>query len=344
MVNFLKRIVKRSLQVTLAAVGPQCLHWGKNQLMVMMYHRVLPEDHPDRQHEQPGMYVSPETFEMHMQELQARFEFVRLDDWIQKVSSGETVPKMACAVTFDDGWRDNFEFAFPVLERYQIPATIFVVSEFVGMHYSFWPNRLARLLAGLSAEELNALSSTDDAGWLFGLELSFNLSAQQNLGQAQIDEIIEASKQFAEPELHRRLDQLDALLNKAQEKRAPDMLDWQQIHAMVDSGLVTIGSHTRRHTRLLESLDDNALKDELEGSKQDIAMQLQRDVKLFCYPNGDFTAAAVDVVARNYLGACTTRSGWNTASGNRWKLNRIGVHEDISSDRTAFLARLSGWI
>src|SRR5690606_22913761 len=55
-------------------------------------------------------------------------------------------PHRACALTFDDGWRDNYVHAFPVLRESRAPATIYLVSRLVGGNYGFWPTRLARIL------------------------------------------------------------------------------------------------------------------------------------------------------------------------------------------------------
>ena len=67
-------------------------------------------------------------------------------------------------------------------------------------------------------------------------------------------------------------------------------------------------------------------------------------IDLFCYPNGETSPEAIDLVRRHYLGAVTTLRGWHNASGDPHLIRRIGVHEDVSNARDPFLERLSGWL
>jgi len=132
-VSALKAIAKRAVVCAVARTAPLTWRWRRpGSLVVLMYHRVLPKDSPARRTEQPGMYVSPETLDLHLGELKRHFELVHLDDWLRRAEARSTLPRLACAITFDDGWRDNYDFALPVLARHGAPATIFLVSSYIG--------------------------------------------------------------------------------------------------------------------------------------------------------------------------------------------------------------------
>jgi peptidoglycan/xylan/chitin deacetylase (PgdA/CDA1 family) len=113
---------------------------------------------------------------------------------------------------------------------------------------------------------------------------------------------------------------------------------------MVASGLVEVGSHTRHHTRLSKVADKEILREEVNGSLDDILSRFGDRPCTFCYPNGDRSEDAEQLVRARYVGACTVERGWNTVDSDPFSLKRIGIHEDVSYDRARFLARLSGWI
>jgi peptidoglycan/xylan/chitin deacetylase (PgdA/CDA1 family) len=327
-----KRLVKKTLGFVGARLGPSLWRWRAPSLLVIMYHRVLPQGHPERVNEQAGMYDSPGSLAMHIEVLARHFEIVHLGDWLRGVSSGQTLPKLACALTFDDGWRDNFEFAYPVLQKAQVPSTIYLVSDLVGTRYSFWPNTLSRLLAtpgGRIPAELGRL-------------LPRLATAGESFSAAEIDRVINLCKaRYTDAHISELLREFES---RAVASPRRDLMDWSEIETMHRSGLVHFGSHTRRHSRLSVVDDPRTLEDEIVGSKREIAERLGAEVTTFCYPNGDTSPAAVELVRKHYAGAVTTRRGWNSVSSERSLLMRVGVHEDIASTADQLLARLSGVI
>jgi peptidoglycan/xylan/chitin deacetylase (PgdA/CDA1 family) len=329
----LKQNLKRSAQVCLAYTAPLVWRWRHAALVVPMYHRVLPKGDERLLTEQPGMYVHPETFRMHVRTLKHHFEIVRLSDWIARAYSGKRLPSRACAITFDDGWRDNYQYAYPVLREEGVSATIFACSDMVGTNKSFWPERLALLLRVMDApsrrEELKQFD------WLKALCPS--LGSETEITVTSIDEAINLAKQsYSDDALMRRLD--EAQVNFTD----PALLDWGQVREMVEKGVVDIGSHTRRHVRMSRGMSERVMHDEIVESKRVLEHNTGTSVELFCYPNGNITPEADHMVRTTYRAACVTRRGWHSSTEDPFMIRRIGIHEDVAHDDAAFLSRISG--
>jgi peptidoglycan/xylan/chitin deacetylase (PgdA/CDA1 family) len=327
----MKRQIKRAVQSAVSAAVPGL--WklrSAPSLLILMYHRVLPADHPQRAGEQPGMYVSPQTLAMHVEVLAEHFTLVHLDDWISAQEQGRAMPSLCCALTFDDGWRDNYEYAYPVLKRASVPATIYLVSDLVGTHYAFWPNRLAAILAAPVPEAV-----------LAGLPEALRALVRN---RDSADAAICACKErYTDAEMLEMLEHLErALQHPPADPGQRDLMDWNEIREIGADDLVRFGSHSRRHTRLLAKVPDNVIGDEISGSLAQIEGRLGRRPATFCYPNGDYSTVALAHVRKHYKAAVTTCHGWNSPAQDRYMLNRVGVHEDVSNTRASFLSRLAG--
>jgi peptidoglycan/xylan/chitin deacetylase (PgdA/CDA1 family) len=336
-VSALKGALKRVATAALAPLAPLCWRMRSGRsLLVLTYHRVLPAGHPDRAIEQPGMYVSPQTLDLHLTLLKRHFPIVHLDDWLRGAAAGSPLPPRACALTFDDGWQDNFEHAFPVLRRHAAPATIFLVSGMTGTAAEFWPNRLARRLARLRPDE----ELPDPLGRLLApvIERARGMGAW---GLQELDRAVVLSKQLGDEQMRTLLDQVP--VGAAPTPAARAVLNEDELRIMAASGLIRFGSHTRTHRRFRDDLPPEALEQEIVGSRAEIARSAgSAGVGVFCYPNGDTTPAAVGSVRKHYDAAVTTRRGWHRAGMDPFLIRRIGVHEDISNRPAAFLARISG--
>lgn len=339
--NSLKKLVKRCMQHIAASYGRHTRNNKEPQLLVLMYHRILPKLDPRAMLEEPGMIVTPETFRMHMRLIKRNFDVLSLSQWINRKNSGAPLPARCCAITFDDGWADNYEFAYPILQEFDLPATIFLVSDMVGKNQQFWPERLARLLTDIA---LTCPEQWDhpSLAWVKSKAFSYEFTAVPP-DQEQLSEIINQIKELQDTEIHARISTIENDL-QLKNKPLPSLLSWQQMAEMNASGLIEAGSHTCHHIRLDAGQDEETLKREIIQSRLQIEKHLGQPVYAFCYPNGDYSPRAVELVKQNYQCAVTTRKGWNTADTNEYLLNRIGIHDDISVDKTAFLARLSGWM
>ena len=337
----LKGIAKRSVIHAAARVAPVTWKWRRpGSLVVLMYHRVLPKDSPARKTEQPGMYVSPETLDLHLTQLKRRFELVHLDEWLRRAREDSPLPKLACAITFDDGWRDNYDFALPVLAKHNAPSTIFLVSSYVGTAQRFWPNRLMSLLHKALAES----GSVDFPEPLRRIVEPTVVRARRRgvLLADDIDRAIQGAKGLNEERIRSLIEETEKSCRDCVE--TAEILSRSDVARMAATGLVRFGSHTMTHLRLSGRIPPQQLEREIAGSRSELRGMCEQEIDLFCYPNGEVSPEALEWVRRNYLGAVTTRRGWHNSGRDPHLIPRIGVHEDVSDTREDFLARVSGWL
>jgi len=321
---------RHALDLVAGAAAPRAWRRHTRDLLVLMYHRVLPASDPRYAAEQPGMVVTPQTFHLHLDVLSAAFRIVRLGDWID-----DRLPAHGpyCAITFDDGWHDNHEHAWPLLRAAAVPATVFLVSDLIGTGHDFWPGRLRHALQAVHAAD--AWQSAE-ATWLA------DLVAGAGGDPHAVERVIVAAKRMPDGEIDAHLCGLERRLGLGTgTPTPPPLMGWDQVREMQASGLVDFGAHTRHHVRLLESVAPATLRDEIEGSAERIHERLGVRPRVFCYPNGDRSPAAERIVRATYAAAVTTRRGWNHRGDDPHGMTRVGVHEDIAGSRLRFRARLA---
>ena len=337
----LKTSAKRAVVRAIASAAQLTWRFRKaGSLVVLMYHRVLPPESAARKSEQPGMYVSPRTLDLHLTELKRHFELMHLGEWLQRAKQGSPLPRLACALTFDDGWRDNYEFGLPVLAKHGAPATIFLVSSYIGTPYRFWPNRLMNLLQ-------KSFASPGSVTFPQPLSRIVEpvLAAAAGRGELRVDDadaVVQGAKGWDEDEIRELVETAEKSCGETPE--GGEILDREEIGKLDASGLIRFGSHTATHFRLGGRISCEDLEREIVGSQRHLRDLSGQGIELFCYPNGDTSPAAIDLVRRHYLGAVSTRKGWHSASSDPYLIRRIGVHDDVSARADQFLERLSGWL
>lgn len=334
-----KQLLK-SAAVSLASyAGPHRQGAQKPKLWVLMYHRVLPMSDRRFKLEEPGMIVTPETFALHLREIKRHFDVIDLADWVKLKQNNLPLPKKACAITFDDGWADNYEYALPILQAEKVPATLFAVAEKIGTDFQFWPNIIMALLLG-NTEIPQAMQRDPLFSKIFqALPVKATL-----IGREYAAAYISQLKQFSDYDIFNALNAINwrSLLDEALPNA---LMSWGQLITMKESGWVNVGSHTCSHKRLTAALSDQELIHEITESKKMLENKLSSNVDLFCFPNGDYNPRALELVQQNYTAAVTTKRGIIEADNCAiHELTRIGIHDEVSNSKKLFGSRLSGWL
>ncbi|HXH24793.1 MAG TPA: polysaccharide deacetylase family protein [Vicinamibacterales bacterium] len=262
--------------------------------LVVGYHRVVEHFDDASRSDMPSMLTSVAMFERHLDCIGRHFRFVTLDEIGEHVAEGRPFDRPVAAVTFDDGYRDVYELALPVLKRKGIPAAMFVVTDLVGKPVWQVHDRLYHLMRKALAvwrdprEEL--------AGLLRSLgRPGADLARKRSTTRTPLETVSALLPRLRYTDVRRLMDRLEAVVGNGFH-RVPLAAGWDELAEMQRAGF-TIGSHTRRHVSL-PAEDPDVIRDELEASRRQIELALGGPVRHFAYPGGQFTPPVVDAVGR----------------------------------------------
>lgn len=283
--------------------------------LVLLYHRVNPDADPLF----PGLSVR--AFEAQMSFLADRCQVLPLQELVARLRDGDPIPPWTAAVTFDDGYRDNFLYAHPVLKKLGLRATLFVSTGYIGTGEVLWNDRIS--WAVKQTRKTTVEFQFRNGREVFGLD---------GIGQRThtLERILESLKPYPDAEKKVAVDGLIKELRCADNSAVPLMLSWDELRRMDQEGW-GIGSHTVTHP-ILSRVDLQQVRQELEGSKHSIESELQVPVELMAYPNGkrdDFTPAVKNLVREcGFKGAVTTLGGFNAGPVDPFEIARQSPWDD----------------
>ncbi len=294
-----------------------------------MYHRILKLPVDEQFILQPGMYVAVDTFRRQVLFLKENFNILPLTEVVDRVETGQSLGG-CCSITFDDGWQDNFAHAFPILNKYKVPATVFLTSGFIGTTRLFWADELSYYLQHLDIETVIGQSLVLDR---FFKEISRTVGRKARLEQA-----IEILKRYLPDEREDILAYLRTVHPAHPPKRF--LMSWDEAREMQASGMVSFGAHTANHV-ILNQVSIHQAEEEILCSRQQLENHLGRPIDLFAYPNGNFNKDLQAILKRHgFTGAVTTSKGWVGNETALLEIPRIGIHEDVSQTIPLFFARI----
>ncbi|MFW5775587.1 MAG: polysaccharide deacetylase family protein, partial [Chitinivibrionales bacterium] len=277
---------------------------------ILYYHRILPKVDPFAID-----VITTADFEQQVAMLSSAFNLMTIGQLSDALQSRSIPPKTAC-ITFDDGYQDNFRFAFPILQKYSAPATIFVATDFIGTGKLLWPDRL---LATIRHSRQSSVPAD-----FCGHSLPLTTPGQR---RATAERLLDWLKQFSPEVRDMHIGRLETVCGRAPKPENRLMLTWDEIRTMSDCG-IEFGSHTLSHP-ILSHTTDGEIEQEISESKTIIENHIDKPVQSFAYPNGrlcDFDERAVAALkACGYSAAVTTCDSANDADVDPYALSRESV-------------------
>ena len=292
----------------------------KSQVGILLYHSVSPS------HANWNLKpLNPPSFERQMEYLRQNYEILPLDRLVQYIRQGTPLPEKAVVITFDDGYKDNYLYAYPILVKHGIPATIFITTGHIGSSKLFWFDEVKYLvqLTPLNQLDLDELGS-------YPLRTEADRFRNSLIISRKLRKLPEESKRGL----------IGKLINTCQVD-IPDnlgealFLSWDEVREMSEDG-ISFGAHTVTHP-VLTNLPLERARWEIVQSKKDIEEELGKEVTAFAYPFGLFNAEIAGLVKESvFTSAVTTESELVNRMANPYELPRIGTVGDFNKFKVVF--------
>lgn len=289
------------------------------KLVIFLFHGVI-ENNKNQIRNYNKKHILSNQFEKILKGLLREGTPVSMDDVIN-FCNGKKIPTKPFAITFDDGFQNNYRFALPILERLKIPATIYITTNFI---------------------EKNLMSWIDRIEWAFEKKKNFNIylpwrskSIKISSVKKKINILNEIRKKVKsnhtiDPKLLADNIQLQLKLPKkiSNNTQIDKKLSWKEIKTLNSNPLITIGGHTHNHS-ILSYIDQKYLKKEISYSLKLLRIKAGVSTKHFSYPEGtkiSYNKFVIKELKNNGIQCCPTAvHGLNLVGSNPFKLKRIFV-------------------
>lgn len=273
-----------------------------NDIRIIAYHRIC---ETDGLNDQELVSANCEEFEKQIIHIKENYSAITFEELIGHLNNGTAPPKNAVIITFDDGFADNYLNAFPILEKHQIPATIFISTDYINTDKTFWFNLLSRLVklnvgASFTLDgKKNLVSDKSENQENLLVELLSLMKGKPNIDRVGL--LVEISKQLPESE------QCDIYALP---------MTWDNVREM-DRSVIEFGSHTATHP-ILSQLTHDELEYEIVGSKKQLEKELGKKVQTISYPEG------MEYAYNNKVIEMVTNAGYELGCSYIPGVNKLG--------------------
>ncbi len=309
---------------------------NRRRLLILMYHGVaLDNNCPPLYNQIPGS-----AFEAQIKFLAKNYNILTLNEFISS-SIRKQFPQRAVLITFDDGYANNYQVAFPILKKFNVPATLFLPVDYVGTQKLLWFDELFLLLNNALDKKVRIEEVVD----YFSITNSpSNICELYSTLSNKIKRIHLTSGMNL---IDRFKERFNLDISKLKEKAYCRLLSWEQVLEMRASRLIDFGVHTATH-RILSQLDRDEWYKEIIAPKVKLSKILNSNISSFCYPNGkpdiDFSPQHENYLKNNgYECAFCTGNWLNIEGENMFRIGRLPSGNDITKEMNYFKLHTSGF-
>lgn len=246
--------------------------------IILLYHRIV-DDQTVFLDKGPVVHHHVKDFEQEIVWLKKRFQVLSMDEVVYTIRRGKGFAKPSVAITFDDGYLDNYTLAYPILKAHGVPATIYLVTGIIGTNARTWPDNIEAALLKSSKEVLSLPDVLPDSVMPIGTMNEKRVCCIQ-LSKA-LKEIPDAARKLQLTEI---FNELGVSPEMPEVSNARTMLNWDEVREM-SANNISFGSHSHTHP-ILSRVPLHEAQDDIKRSKQIVEEQLGEKVRHFAYPNG----------------------------------------------------------
>lgn len=319
----MKSLLKSLTYRAIAATGlPYRIHsfLNQGQLSILMYHGII-----DRaQSLSDWCFVDVSSFRAQIKYLKKHFKVISLSEAVGLLKSGD-ISSPTAVITFDDGYQNIYDLAFPILHEENVPATIFLATSSVDTDSTIWTGALHNAIAKTQKPTFSWHGS------------SFELHNTQNKQDALT--IIKAGmKKKSQSEIMEEVGKIISELIGVESYRVEEdspyrILNIKSIRKMVNSSLIEFGAHTHTHP-ILGNMSKQEQEREILISVEVVNSVTKQQCSFFAYPNGgkdDYNSDTLSILEKSEIKASvTTISGTCGPTTPIMELRRLGIGSDMN--------------
>jgi len=325
----IKRFIRYIILFIIDALGINSLfrYFNRSKVVILWYHGIcentftLLQGYDER-------HIPKSVFRKQLIYLKkCGYKFATMSEVVDILKGDKKNPGKVVTLTFDDGFKNVIENAYPIMKEYNTKGCIYIVSSLIGTNNLLWTDYVETVVRN-SPQGIFNFNFKD-------IILSYKLDSKESYESAMKDikNKLKSVNNLDRISCLRQFDNRE--LNKIPEEFY--LSSWKQLTSL-DKNVLEIGSHSKTHPNL-DKVEQGRLGEEIGGSKKAIESETNNTILHFNYPDGAFDERIVDSVkACGYLSAVSTIQGFNDKNTNMFKLRRIETRGSL----LAFKGRISG--